>query len=159
MTKKQGKSKGINKPGKKPESQRGNNTTIRVGDISGGTGFAIGPDAQAMVTQTSKAEVDEIAHAFGVLQRRVEALPQGADKNIAKSAVEALEVEARKGEQAVESTVQKWMNFLAETAPDVWEVAVDTFVNPVKGIGTAFRKIADKAKAEREAKKAEAAKK
>jgi hypothetical protein len=51
------------------------------------------------------------------------------------------------------------MNFLADTAPDAWEVAVEMFTNPIKGVGTVFKKIADKAKSEQAAKKAEAAKK
>jgi len=47
--------------------------------------------------------------------------------------------------------VNKWINFLAEIAPDVWEVAIDTLSNPIKGIGTAFIKVAGKAKQAKEA--------
>lgn len=131
---------------------------IHIGDISGGTGFAIGPGAQATVTQTGGATADEIARAFHTLQQKVGALPEGPNKSVAQNAVQALEAEARKGEQATETQVQKWMKFLADTAPDAWEVAVDMFTNPIKGVGTVFKKIADKAKSEQVAKKAEAAK-
>lgn len=131
---------------------------IHVGDISGGTGFAIGQGAQAIVTQTSGAAADEIARAFSALHQKVSALPEGLDKSVAQNAVQALEAEAHKGEQAAESQVQKWMNFLAETAPDAWEVAVDMFTNPIKGVGTVFKKIADKAKSEQGTKKADTAK-
>ncbi len=84
---------------------------IHVGDISGGTGFAIGPGAHSIVTQTGGATADEIAQAFSLLQQKVKLLPEGSDKNVAHNAVQALETEARKGERAAESQVQKWMNF------------------------------------------------
>ena len=80
-------------------------------------------------------------------------MPDGPDKSVAENTIKTLEAEARKGEQASESKVQKWMYFLAETAPDAWEVAVDMFTNPIKGVGTVFKKIADKAKAEPGSKK------
>ena len=156
--------KRINKTGRKklaakPQAGHGDRADIRVGDISGGTGIAIGPQAQATVIQSSAAPADEIAQAFAALQQKVADLPEGPDKSVAQNAVGALEAEARKGEQATESAVQKWLSFLAETAPDVWEVAVDMFTNPIKGVGTVFRKISDRAKAERAATTDEAAKK
>jgi len=132
--------------------EQGEHSSIRIGDISGGVGFAIGPGAKASVTQNTGGKTDEISQVFAVLQKKVDELPEGPDKGIAENAVKALEVEARQGEQANQSNVQKWMKFLAETAPDAWDVAIDTFTNPIKGIGTAFRKIAEKAKAERDGK-------
>jgi hypothetical protein len=131
---------------------------IQVGDISGGTGFAIGHRAHAVVTQTSGATADEIALAFSALHQKVDGLPEGPDKSVAQKAVQALEAEARKGEQAAETQVQKWMNFLAETAPDAWEVAVEILMNPIKGVGMVFKKIADKAKSQQGAKKTDATK-
>ena len=131
---------------------------INIGDISGGMGIAIGPGAQAYVSQTTGARADEIARAFRALQQEVNALPEGAERNVAESALKALETEAHKGEAASESQVRRWMNFLAETAPDAWEVAVDVFANPIKGVSTIFRKIAEKARAERNASQSKNAK-
>ena len=124
---------------------------INIGDISGGIGIAVGRGAQANVNQITGAAVDEIAKAFNALQQEVNAMSDGADRNVAESAVKALETEARKGEAASESQVHRWMNFLAETAPDAWEVAIDVFTNPIKGVGTVFRKIAEKARTARNA--------
>lgn len=126
---------------------------IKVGNMSGNVGVAIGSGAQAVVTQSIEVTTDEIAIAFKVLQQKVNAMPGGPDKNIADNVVKMLEAEARKGEHASESQVQKWINFLAETAPDAWEVAMDMFANPIKGVGTVFKKIADKAKSEQETNK------
>jgi hypothetical protein len=131
---------------------------IKIGNISGGTGFAIGPGAQAYVSQTTGAAADEIAKAFKALQQEVNSMPDGAERNVAESALKSLETEARKGEAASESQVQRWMNFLADTAPDAWEVAVDVFTNPIKGVSTIFRKIAEKARAERNASQSKNAK-
>lgn len=120
---------------------------INVGDITGSTGVAVGHGAQATVTQVG-ATGDEIAKAFAAITARVNALPPGPAKEDAADAVKKLEGEARKGDQADESRVHRWFTFLAQTAPDAWEVAVDTFINPVKGVSTLFQKIAAKAKAE-----------
>jgi hypothetical protein len=124
---------------------------ITIGNISGGTGFAIGTKAKAVVTQNTDKNLDQIGKAFEAILQVVQAMPEGTEKNVAENAVQALQEEAHKGDRADEGKIQKWVKFLSETAPDAWEVAVNTFANPISGISTVFKKIADKAKAEREA--------
>ena len=114
-------------------------------------GIAIGHGAQANVTEVG-AEIGDIARVFAPIVQRVDAMPEGANKDDAKDAIKKLEAEARKGDQTDESRVQRWFNFLAETAPDAFQVAVDTFTHPIKGISTVFQRIAERAKAERETK-------
>lgn len=133
------------KPESKPQPQTG---SISVGNISNATGVAIGHNAQANVTQID-ASKDEIAKAFAPILEKVNALPDGPDRGVAQSAVKALEVEARKGDQADEKTVTKWLGFLAETAADAWDVAVSTLANPILGVGKVFQLIAAKAKEEK----------
>lgn len=123
--------------------------SIRVGNINNATGIAIGPGAQAAVIHGGLS--DEAGRAFAEITARVDALADGFDKAMAGSAVKALEAEAGKGERAEERSVVKWLDFLAQTAPDAWEVAADTFLNPIRGLGTAFRKVAERARAERKA--------
>jgi hypothetical protein len=79
----------------------------------------------------------------------VQAKPDGPEKTMAQTAVQGLQGEAAKGEQADESKVQKWFTFLAGMAPDIRNVAVDTFTNPIKGLSTVFKKVAERAKAEK----------
>jgi len=124
----------------------GDKTT--TGDISG-TGIAVGDHAQITVTQGLGSE--EMAKAFEALAQAVAAMPDGPDRGVAQSAVQALQAEAEKGDEAEESTVRRWFDFLAQTAPDAWEVAVETFKNPIKGLSLVFKKVAERAKAEREA--------
>ena len=126
--------------------------SITIGDISGGTGFAIGKGAKAVVNQHVGDDADQIVIVFEKLKQMVSTIKDNADKKVAESAIEMLETEARKGDAADESTIKKWLNFLAETAPDAWEVAIDFFINPIRGVGTVFKKIAERAKLEREAK-------
>ena len=137
------------KSSKKPAEDQGD---ITVGDITNATGTAIGHGASATVIQSGLSG-DEIAKIFSTLYHSVEALPAGPAKEDAKDAVQKLEAEARKGEQADKGRVQRWFSFLAETAPDAWEVAVQTFINPIKGVGLVFQKIAARAKEEQQAKK------
>ena len=142
------------KRAKKREVDPHTSEKITIGDISGGTGIAIGTKAKAIVNQYPRENLDQIAVAFSALAQAVSKLPEGADKIVAENAVQTLEDEARKGNGADEGKIQKWLDFLAETAPDAWEVAINTFTNPILGIGTAFKKIAEKAKAKRGEKEA-----
>jgi hypothetical protein len=125
--------------------QYGDNIT--VGDISGSTGIGIGKDVNIKVTQGLSAE--EIAEAFAPLLQAMQAKAESPEKVMAQTAVQGLEAEASKGEEAQEGNVQKWVDFLGDMAPDIWEVAVDTFTNPIKGLSTVFKKVAEKAKAEK----------
>ncbi len=134
---------------KKPSS-KSSGDKITVGNISKSTGVAIGRGAQATVTQTTGASAEEIAKAFAAINAKINALPEGPDKTVAASAVNALQDEAQKGEKASEASVNKWFNFLAQAAPDAFDVAVASFANPIAGLGMAFKKIAERAKAGKE---------
>jgi hypothetical protein len=108
--------------------------------------IAVGKGARAITNlNQGSANVDQI---FAALAERVAKLPEGAEKEIAKSAVGALEGEAKLGENAKEANVDKWLNFLAQAAPDIWEVAIATFINPVVGLGVVFRKVAERSQKE-----------
>jgi hypothetical protein len=117
--------------------------------ITGSSDISIG-DIQnvASVEQSASTTDEEIIKAFASLMQKVNSLPESSDKNDARSAVKALEAEASKGDGAQEKTVRKWINFLLDTAPDIWQVAIDTFIHPIKGLSTVFQKVAERAKAE-----------
>jgi hypothetical protein len=117
-------------------------------NITNSTGIAIGHRTRATVTQTSGAPMDEIARAFALIMKPVSALPEGPDRQAAQSAVEGLKIEAAKGAAAKEKNVRKWLDFLAATSAGAWEVAVNTFANPIAGLNTVFKKIAERAKEE-----------
>ena len=126
--------------------QRQYGDNINVGDISNASDIAVGKNIQ-IVKQGASAE--EIAKAFSSLLQAVQVMPESPEKAMVETAVQGLEEEAQKGEEADESKVQKWFTFLAQMAPDIWDVAVDTFIFPPKGISTVFKKVAERAKAEK----------
>ncbi len=67
-------------------------------------------------------------------------------KTMAAVAVRGLEEEANKGEHVDESKVEEWFTTLMAMLPDIGEVAINTFINPISGLSTVFQKIANKAK-------------
>jgi len=112
--------------------------------------IAVGKGARAVVNQNKDS--DEVNQVFVALAQKIAELPEGSEKDIAKSAVNALQAEAKLGDNAKESNVAKWLNFLAQTAPDIWDVAIATFANPVAGLSVAFKKVADRAQDEKKKK-------
>lgn len=115
-----------------------NSSHVNVGDI----------ENRVTANQATTNNESEIAKVFLLLMERVDALPGDPDKKDAQNAVKALEGEAKKLDKANEKTVKKWFHFLLETAPDIGQVAIDTFSNPIKGLSTVFQKVAERAKAE-----------
>jgi hypothetical protein len=113
---------------------------IRVGNVSDSTNVTIGKGNETS-TGTS---AEEIAKAFSLLLQAVNEMPESPEQTMAVTAIQNLEVEARKGENADESNVHKWFSFLAEMAPDIYEVAVNSFSNPILGLSTVFKKVAER---------------
>jgi hypothetical protein len=138
-TKKSGKSKTTN-----TDNAGGNN--VSIGGSVSGSNVVTGNNNR--VSLTHGASADEVAKAFSTIFAAVQAKAESPEKVMAQTAVQGLEVEASKGEVADEGNVQKWIDILGNMAPDIWEVAVDTFTNPIKGLSTVFKKVAEKAKAE-----------
>jgi hypothetical protein len=124
---------------------------ITVGPISGSQGIAIGRGATATVTTYQQgSDAESIATAFARLYQAVNNSPAtAAQKTVAQQAVEKLEQEAQKGETAVEVEVRQWFDVLMAMLPGIGEVAIDTFLNPIKGVSTVFRKVAAKARDQR----------
>ena len=88
----------------------------------------------------------EIEDLFDTLQKRVSTLPEGPGKNVVRGCIEGLYEEANKGKDAQKGNVKKWLNFLLEISPDIWAVAVESFLHPVRGLSTVFQKVAERAK-------------
>ena len=48
--------------------------------------------------------------------------------------------------------MRRALEFLMEVLPHAWEMTVNTIINPLMGINTVFKKIAERVKVEREKK-------
>ena len=87
--------------------------------------------------------------AFDGLREQAAAVEDEDAREEVESTLDKLEREAGKGDAASESRVRGYFSFLAEMAPDIWEVAVNTFIHPIAGVSTVFQKVAQRAKEER----------
>jgi hypothetical protein len=124
-------------------------TRISAGDILGQMSVASGSEATSTVTRSHLVAdtIEFVDPAFVQLHQAVaESQVSPAHKIVAQQAIEKLGEQAQLGEAADEAEVQQWFNVLATMLPDIAEVAVDTFLSPIKGLGTAFRKIAARAR-------------
>jgi hypothetical protein len=123
---------------------------IRVGNITGSTGVAIGRAAQATVTQTQGITGDDLTTLFATVYQRIEARP--ADPNVEKQeiaeAVQKVEEEAKKGEQGNPGRLERLLKTLGTMAPDILDVTLPCLVSPAAGITAALKKVAEKARAE-----------
>jgi hypothetical protein len=97
-------------------------------------------------TTTTGASPESIAEAFTRLQRALEARPDTMQKEMARQAVATLKEEAQKGPQADETKVEQGFQVILAMLPDIAEVAIQTFINPIQGLSVAFQKIAQRAK-------------
>ena len=125
------------------------------GDV--GSGAAIGEGASVEATNIAGRDIsggvspDEVANAFARIYAAIEEKPFASEEKAkqVREAVEIIETENEKGDKANEKIVRMSLKTLALMAPDIWEVAVTTFTNPIRGISTVVKKIAEKAAAER----------
>ncbi|MBI4670583.1 MAG: CHAT domain-containing protein [Chloroflexi bacterium] len=117
-----------------------------------GAGAQVGQVAAGRnITQTQQqgASVQDLAALFKTIYQTIErrADDPNVDKDEIKSKVKQIETEAAKGESANVSKVERWLNDLKNIAPDILDVTAAALLNPLAGISTALRKIAEKARA------------
>jgi hypothetical protein len=132
----------------KGDKVQGDKFTAR--DISG-SHVAWGRGAQA--THTEGVGGAELAKLFAAIYQKIDARPADpdVDKEELAETVHKVEQEAAKGDEANPNKVERWLRFLGGMAPDILEVTVACLTNPLAGVGTVIRKIAEKARAEAQA--------
>lgn len=131
-------------------SDGGVNITGGQGNISI-SGDVVGRDKITTTTTTTgvdAAALIELIKAFKDIERQIDARPENPDVDKAelKETVNKIQEEAKKGEQANPTKVERWLKFLAGMADDIFQVTAATLTNPALGIGTAVKLIAEKAK-------------
>jgi hypothetical protein len=126
--------------GSKREIHTGGGAYIE-GSVNTGGGDFVGRDK---ITTTGMPP-ETIAAAFVGLYEALDRLPNTLQKQMARQAIEALEAEANKGQAVDEEKVKQGFEIILAMLPDIAEVAVQTFLNPIQGLSTAFQKIARKA--------------
>ena len=115
--------------------------------IEGNSDTVVQSGRDALVEQhdASIHENEAIIKAFDGLYQALAKIPESPNKTVAEQAINGLKTEAEKGDEADEQTVNQWFGLL-QMLPDIGEVAIRTFINPIDGLSTVFQKIAHKAK-------------
>ena len=145
------------KPGSSVEGD-----SISVGRMENVKGVAFGRRSQGLATGEMSGTVVQgqgeitlmhggsnaktITEAFIRLQQALAEQPNGPDKKIAEAAVQGLKEEAEKSRDPNEKEIERWFANLMTVLPDVGEVAINTFINPIGGLSTVFQKVAQRAK-------------
>lgn len=120
--------------------------STKTGALTGNTGFSLGAGSSSSVDYSKNGlSADDVTKIFSVIWEKAQQV-NSEHKPSVENAIKKLEEEAAKGDGADENKLEAWIGFLADIAPDVFEVAVTTFANPALGLGMVFKKIADKAR-------------
>ena len=128
------------------------------GDKTGGDQYTTGDVTDSTVAAGRGArasqglQAEDLAALFGQVYRQIEARPEDpdVDKEELVETVQKVEEEAARGAEANPNKVERWLRFLGDMAPDILEVTVACLTNPLAGVGTTLRKIAERARAEAE---------
>lgn len=92
---------------------------------------------------TINVQTKEIFQSFYQLVDQNPKLPD-EQKQEAKDELQQLESEAKKGDEAEPSFVQKRLNSLKAMSDDIYDVVVATLASPTAGVSTVVSKIAKK---------------
>lgn len=115
-----------------------------------GDGNVMGDHSRATVIKQQGMDASAVAQAFEDFYAKIaqeqDLAPE--DKADVRAELEDVAAELQKGEAADESFIRRRLRNVKRMAPDIFEVVVATFANPVKGLGLVAKKIADKMKAE-----------
>ncbi len=136
----------------------GGSVSVEGGDFVGrdkttitGDSNVVGDHSRATVVKQA-ADPEAIARAFRRFYDAVDEKPDlsGPERADLKAELEEVEEEIAKGEGADEGFIARRLRSVKRMAPDIWDVVITTFGNPVAGLGMVGRKIAARMKAEAE---------
>ncbi|MBK8780339.1 MAG: toll/interleukin-1 receptor domain-containing protein [Anaerolineales bacterium] len=124
----------------------GGDQNIIQGNFSGGI-ITQGRNATVTAYQSNGMDAKELAALFDKLYQHVDARP--TDPNVDKSelieVIQKIEEESGKGKDANEKKLGRWVENLAQMAPDILDVVLASLGGPVSGITAVVKKIADRA--------------
>jgi hypothetical protein len=141
------------KPPKKPVETSGD--VINITSSGDHNAVAAGRGATASVTHIEAGSAAQVFETWRKeMDKKIDVVPnlQLPDKTDLKDATAKISVEAAKGPKADIDRLERLINTLNIMAPDIFEVAIATLVNPMAGIGLVLKKVGDRAKLEAVAK-------
>ncbi len=135
--------------------------SVQGGDFVGrdkvtvtGDSNVVGDQNVVTVTQTSSVDLAQLQALFEAWRQDVARRPDlpPVVKEDVQAELKEVEAELGKGEKADESFLMRRLRTIGRMAPDILDVMVTTFANPLAGLGKVAQKIAERAKAEAEGK-------
>ena len=132
------------KRGGKPRTVRGDQQTI--GNVSGGAIVVQGRNAKVTVYQGIQGT--ELAPLFDKVYKSIEELPKAnsAEKQEIAENAKRIETEvAEKGEQANQTSLQRWMENIQKMAPDIVDVILASLGGPLSAATAVLKKISARA--------------
>jgi len=137
----------------------GGNVAVTNGDFVGrdkrtttitGDGNVVGDHSSSRVIKQQGADAAAIARAFADFYTAVQQQPDlpPRDKADVQAELEEVETELQKGEEANAGFIRRRLRHVQRMAPDIYDVVLATFANPIAGLGLIAKKIAEKMKAD-----------
>ncbi len=137
----------------------GGNVDVRHGDFVGrdkhtttitGDGNIIGDHSSSTVIKQQSTDKEAVARTFAAFYTAVQQKPDlpPEDKEDLQAELEEVETELKKGTEAHQGFIRRRLRNIERIAPDIYDVVITTFGNPLAGLGMVAKKIAKKMKAE-----------
>lgn len=134
----------------------GGSVSVNGGDFVGRDKNTITGDGNVLADHSSSSVIKQgvdpaaVARAFRELYSAVEQKPDlpPQDKADLKAELQELETEVVKGDAADEGFIARRLRHIKRMAPDILEVVVATLINPVSGISTVAKKVAQRMRQE-----------
>jgi hypothetical protein len=126
--------------------QIGGDQNVIQGSISGGV-IVQGRGANVAVQQSSGINEEQLSLVFEKMYQAIQSRPDdpNIDKEEISETVQRIEQEVKKGDQANDSKLKRWMESLNKMAPDIVDVILASLGGPVSGLTAVLKKVAEHA--------------
>lgn len=127
--------------------QIGGDQNVVQGSISGGV-IVQGRGANVAVQQSSGINEEQLSLVFEKIHQAIQSRPDdpNIDKEELSETVQKIEQEIKKGDQANDSKLKRWMESLNKMAPDIVDVILASLGGPVSGLTAVLKKVAEHAR-------------
>lgn len=127
--------------------QIGGDQNVIHGSISGGV-IVQGRGANVAVQQSSGINEEQLSLVFEKMYQAIQSRPDdpNIDKEELSETVQRIEQEVKKGDQANDSKLKRWMESLNKMAPDIVDVILASLGGPVSGLTAVLKKVAEHAR-------------
>jgi uncharacterized protein associated with vWA-MoxR-VMAP ternary system len=127
--------------------QVGGDQNVIEGSISGGV-IVQGRGANVAIQQSGGINEEKLSLVFEKMYQAIQSRPDdpNIDKEEIGETIQRIEQEVKKGDQANDSKLKRWMESLNKMAPDIVDVILASLGGPVSGMTAVLKKVAEHAR-------------